>query len=242
MLGVPLLRDGMPIGVMTLLRNTVQPFSDKEIDLATTFADQAVSYIGSLNLSETNSAEIDVRNSLLAFPMRTAVLMTIRTAGGRTRDIPGSNAIYARDVALDPGGMTVPRMTALHMLRSTITTVSAPANSSFRGSITHPTQPLCTLRVRRRRRLTQHSLPGGLLGLTWAGLTPADRASFAGAFSYSITSSAVTRSEGEIVTLFQKRVSFNVPATGGGYQTFGGALDGRIPPGLQVVPTSHSLD
>jgi hypothetical protein len=36
-------------------------------------------------------------------------------------------------------------------------TVSAPASSSFRGSLTHPTQPLCTLRVRRRRRLTQHS-------------------------------------------------------------------------------------
>jgi hypothetical protein len=73
----------------------------------------------------------------------------------------------------------MPRMTALHMLRSTISTVSAPANSSFRGSITHPTQPLCTLRVRRYRRLTQHSLPGDLLGLTWAGLAPADRASFA---------------------------------------------------------------
>jgi hypothetical protein len=39
------------------------------------------------------------------------------------------------------------------------------------------------------RRLTQHSLPGDLLGLTWAGLAPADRASFAGAFPYSITSS-----------------------------------------------------
>src|ERR1700736_1740275 len=86
---------------------------------------------------------------------------------------------FARDVLLDPGGMTVPRITALHMLRSTITTVSAPANSSFHGSITHPTQPLCTLRVRRYRRLTQHSLPGDLLGLTWAGLAPADRASFA---------------------------------------------------------------
>jgi hypothetical protein len=46
-------------------------------------------------------------------------------------------------------------------------------------SLTHPTQPLCTLRVRRCRRLTQHSLPGGLQGLTWAGLAPADRASFA---------------------------------------------------------------
>src|SRR5260370_12293915 len=96
---------------------------------------------------------------------------------------------FARDVLLDPGGTAMPRMTALHMLRSTITTVSAPANSSFRGSITHPTQPLCTLRVRRYRRLTQHSLPGGPLSLTWAGLTPADRASFAGAFHYSLTSS-----------------------------------------------------
>src|SRR4249919_1667435 len=97
---------------------------------------------------------------------------------------------FARDVLLDPGGTAMPRMTALHMLRSTIRTVSAPANSSFRGSITHPTQPLCTLRVRRYRRLTQHSLPGDLLGLTWAGLAPADRASFAGAFPYSMTSSA----------------------------------------------------
>jgi hypothetical protein len=73
-----------------------------------------------------------------------------------------------------------------------------PANSSFRGSITHPTQPPCTLRVRRYRRLTQHSLPGDLLGLTWAGLAPADRASFAGAFTYSITSSARASSAGGI--------------------------------------------
>src|SRR6266516_7679864 len=73
----------------------------------------------------------------------------------------------------------MPRLAALHMLRSTMKTVSAPTSSSFRGSLPHPTQPLCTLRVRRRRRLTQHSLPGGLLDLTWAGLAPADRASFA---------------------------------------------------------------
>src|SRR2546421_1349943 len=46
-------------------------------------------------------------------------------------------------------------------------------------------QPLCTLRVRRHRRLTQHSLPGGLLSLTWAGLAPADRASFLGAFLHA---------------------------------------------------------
>src|SRR5260370_27406179 len=73
----------------------------------------------------------------------------------------------------------MPRIAALLILRSTMKTVSAPASSSFRGSLPHPAHALCTLRVRRHRRLTQHSLPGGLLSLTWAGLAPADRASFA---------------------------------------------------------------
>src|SRR5258708_31835856 len=70
---------------------------------------------------------------------------------------------FARDVLLDPGRMAVPRISALLMLRSTISTVSAPATCLFRGSITNPTQLLCTLRGRRYRRLTQHLLPDGPL-------------------------------------------------------------------------------
>ncbi len=77
LLGVPLLREGTPIGILIVTRSKKEPFTDKQIELVETFADQAVIAIENVRLFDEVQARTDDLQELLQQQTATADVLKI---------------------------------------------------------------------------------------------------------------------------------------------------------------------
>jgi signal transduction histidine kinase/DNA-binding response OmpR family regulator len=142
LLAVPLLREGTPIGVISLLRMTVRPFTDKQIELVTTFADQAVIAIENARLlnelreslqQQTATADVLKVISRSAFDLQTVLETLLETAARLCHADQGTItkkkgaaffrsvsygfapefADYVKEVPVEPGRTTISGRTLL---------------------------------------------------------------------------------------------------------------------------------
>jgi len=110
MLGVPLLREGIPIGVIVLTRCTVRPFTAKQIELVSTFADQAVIAIENVRLfDEVQARTEDLRESLQQQTATAEVLKVISRSTFDLKAVLTTLVQSARELCDAPQGMVLMR-------------------------------------------------------------------------------------------------------------------------------------
>ncbi len=152
--GVPVLREGELLGVMGIFRKEVRPFSEKQIDLVKTFADQAVIAIENVRLFK----ELQARNAELteALEQQTATAEILRVISSSPTDIqPVLNAVAESAARLCGASDVIIRRADGDVLRAVAHLGSMPVAADA-VAITRGTVSGCA--VLERRTIHHHDI------------------------------------------------------------------------------------
>src|SRR5262245_6363820 len=155
MLGVPLLREGSPIGIVLVMRRSPQPFNQKQIELVETFADQAVIAIENVRLfDEVQARTRGLTESLEQQTATSEVLKVISRSRGELESV--FNAMLEN---------------AVRICRAKFGNLMLLEGDAFRTVALHDA-PAAYAGARRREPLTRHR-PGTVLWQVLATKRPA---------------------------------------------------------------------